>query len=68
MQRMTVSAWVLAFGMCAGNVGLVYQGGRLDRVVGALQLHIAGGQSPEFAINQRNQCIGGCLIPTAGCA
>jgi hypothetical protein len=49
-------------------VGLVYQGGGLERVVWALQFHIAGGQSPEFAINQRNQCIGGCLIPTAGCA
>ena len=47
------------------QVGLVHEGGRLERVAASLTLHIAVSQAAEFLINDGRQAVERALVSIA---
>ena len=47
------------------EVGLVHQGGRLQRVLGALPGHLALGRPAQLVVDERQQLLGGPWVALA---
>src|SRR5262249_18727052 len=46
------------------QVGLVHERGRLERVAGRLPFEVVGGESPELVVDEREEPVACCSLPS----
>ena len=54
-------------GVHQAEVGLVDQGGRLQRLAGPLPGQLVGRQTAEFVVDQRQELLGGVRVARLDC-